>query len=84
LDFFLVLGKGGRFCVCHVGTDRDGLFLLHVQDLKDYMRQAGEVTYADAHTQRRNEGYVYFNNNNYYYLYQRFTILSLFSVMQGC
>lgn len=63
----LVLGKGGRFCVCHVGTDRDGLFLLHVQDLKDYMRQAGEVTYADAHKQRRNEGYVYFNNNNYYY-----------------
>jgi len=28
------------------------------QDLKDYMRQAGEVTYADAHKQRRNEGYV--------------------------
>lgn len=27
-----------------------------VQDLKDYMRQAGEVTYADAHKQRRNEG----------------------------
>uniref|UniRef100_A0A1B0CQ53 Uncharacterized protein n=1 Tax=Lutzomyia longipalpis TaxID=7200 RepID=A0A1B0CQ53_LUTLO len=25
-------------------------------DLKDYMRQAGEVTYADAHKQRRNEG----------------------------
>lgn len=22
------------------------------------MRQAGEVTYADAHKQRRNEGYV--------------------------
>ncbi|KAJ8926845.1 hypothetical protein NQ314_020696 [Rhamnusium bicolor] len=28
------------------------------QDLKDYMRQAGVVTYADAHKQRRNEGYV--------------------------
>lgn len=27
-----------------------------LQDLKDYMRQAGEVTYADAHKQRRNEG----------------------------
>lgn len=27
-----------------------------IQDLKDYMRQAGEVTYADAHKQRRNEG----------------------------
>lgn len=26
------------------------------QDLKDYMRQAGEVTYADAHKQHRNEG----------------------------
>lgn len=30
-----------------------------MQDLKDYMRQAGEVTYADAHKQRRNEGYGY-------------------------
>lgn len=29
---------------------------LSLQDLKDYMRQAGEVTYADAHKQRRNEG----------------------------
>lgn len=28
------------------------------QDLKDYMRQAGEVTYADAHKQHRNEGYI--------------------------
>lgn len=27
-----------------------------LQDLKDYMRQAGEVTYADAHKQHRNEG----------------------------
>lgn len=26
------------------------------QDLKDFMRQAGEVTYADAHKQRKNEG----------------------------
>lgn len=29
---------------------------LNVQDLKDYMRQAGEVTYADAHKQKKNEG----------------------------
>lgn len=29
-----------------------------LKDLKDYMRQAGEVTYADAHKQHRNEGYV--------------------------
>ncbi|KAJ8975677.1 hypothetical protein NQ317_019632 [Molorchus minor] len=28
------------------------------QDLKDYMRQAGEVTFADAHKQRRNEGFA--------------------------
>ena len=28
------------------------------QDLKDYMRQAGEVTYADAHKHHRGEGYV--------------------------
>ena len=32
------------------------------QDLKDYMRQAGEVTYADAHKQNRNEGVVEFAN----------------------
>jgi len=30
------------------------------QDLKDFMRKAGEVTYADAHKQRRNEGVVEF------------------------
>ncbi|KAK3092734.1 hypothetical protein FSP39_006716 [Pinctada imbricata] len=30
------------------------------QDLKDYMRQAGEVTFADAHKQHRNEGVVEF------------------------
>jgi len=26
------------------------------QDLKDFMRQAGEVSYADAHKERKNEG----------------------------
>ncbi|ENN71336.1 hypothetical protein YQE_11951, partial [Dendroctonus ponderosae] len=30
------------------------------QDLKDYMRQAGEVTYADAHREHKNEGVVEF------------------------
>merc|ERR1711963_961265 len=30
------------------------------QDLKDYMRQAGEVTYADAHKKHRNEGVIEF------------------------
>ncbi|XP_050305136.1 serine-arginine protein 55 [Anthonomus grandis grandis] len=30
------------------------------QDLKDYMRQAGEVTYADAHRDHKNEGVVEF------------------------
>ena len=29
------------------------------KDLKDYMRQAGEVTYADAHKRHRNEGWGY-------------------------
>ena len=32
------------------------LLLPFLQDLKDFMRQAGEVTYADAHKYRRNEG----------------------------
>ena len=31
-----------------------------LQDLKDYMRQAGEVTYADAHNEVRGEGIVEF------------------------
>lgn len=30
------------------------------QDLKDYLREAGEVTYADAHKHRKNEGVVDF------------------------
>lgn len=30
------------------------------QDLKDYLRQAGEVTYADAHRERKNQGVVEF------------------------
>ncbi|XP_014277146.1 serine-arginine protein 55 isoform X1 [Halyomorpha halys] len=34
------------------------------QDLKDYMRQAGEVTYADAHKDRRNEGVVEFASHS--------------------
>jgi len=34
------------------------------QDLKDYMRQAGEVTYADAHKTRRNEGVVEFASSS--------------------
>lgn len=34
----------------------DGKRFIDLQDLKDYMRQAGEVTYADAHKQHRNEG----------------------------
>ncbi|KAJ8928204.1 hypothetical protein NQ314_019267 [Rhamnusium bicolor] len=34
------------------------------QDLKDYMRKAGEVTYADAHKQAPNEGVVEFASYN--------------------
>lgn len=30
-----------------------------LKDLKDFMRQAGEVTYADAHKRERNMGYVF-------------------------
>lgn len=33
-----------RICICSA------------KDLKDYMRQAGEVTYADAHKRHKNEG----------------------------
>lgn len=29
---------------------------LKPQDLKDFMRQAGEITFADAHKQRVGEG----------------------------
>jgi hypothetical protein len=65
-------------------TDYDALFLLHVQDLKDYMRQAGEVTYADAHKQRRNEGYVYSNYSSFWCFYYYFTNYISFSLFQGC
>uniref|UniRef100_A0A5S6QW24 RRM domain-containing protein n=1 Tax=Trichuris muris TaxID=70415 RepID=A0A5S6QW24_TRIMR len=34
------------------------------QDLKDFMRQAGEVTYADAHRAARNEGVVCFTSHS--------------------
>lgn len=34
------------------------------QDLKDYVRTAGEVTYCDAHKQRRNEGVVEFASSS--------------------
>ena len=34
------------------------------QDLKDYMREAGEVSYADAHRPRRNEGVVEFTSSS--------------------
>ena len=32
------------------------------QDLKDFMRQAGEVTYADAHKECTNEGFIEFRS----------------------
>uniref|UniRef100_A0A8C2WAA0 Serine and arginine rich splicing factor 6a n=1 Tax=Cyclopterus lumpus TaxID=8103 RepID=A0A8C2WAA0_CYCLU len=34
------------------------------QDLKDFMRQAGEVTYADAHKERTNEGVIEFRSQS--------------------
>nr|XP_061806769.1 serine and arginine rich splicing factor 5b [Nerophis lumbriciformis] len=34
------------------------------QDLKDFMRQAGEVTFADAHRPKLNEGVVEFASNS--------------------
>ncbi len=40
--------------------DINRLIIDFSQDLKDYMRKAGEVTYADAHKTRRNEGCVEF------------------------
>ena len=29
-----------------------------LKDLKDFMRQAGDITYADAHKTRVGEGYI--------------------------
>uniref|UniRef100_A0A2K6UVC3 RRM domain-containing protein n=1 Tax=Saimiri boliviensis boliviensis TaxID=39432 RepID=A0A2K6UVC3_SAIBB len=34
------------------------------QDLKDFMRQAGEVTYADAHKERKNESVIEFRSGS--------------------
>lgn len=55
-----MMGKGwlGFFSFAAPGFT----FYFLLKDLKDYMRQAGEVTYADAHKQRRNEGYVFIHN----------------------
>lgn len=44
--------KSTAFCYFDYFT----YFMWLSQDLKDFMRQAGEVTYADAHKQRKNEG----------------------------
>ena len=41
--------------VCSSVCLRSSLCCL-VKDLKDFMRQAGEITYADAHKQRVGEG----------------------------
>lgn len=32
------------------------MLIVDVQDLKDLMRKAGDVTYANAHKDKRNEG----------------------------
>lgn len=40
-------------------SDNQDLFntqLMLLKDLKDYLRQAGEVTYADAHKETKNQG----------------------------
>ncbi|MEE6517286.1 hypothetical protein FKM82_027396 [Ascaphus truei] len=34
------------------------------QDLKDFMRQAGEVTFADAHQRRQSEGVIEFRSQS--------------------
>ena len=36
------------------------IFLFFLQDLKDYFRSAGEITYTNAHTPRQGEGIVEF------------------------
>lgn len=43
-------------------SDKENALKLNllVSSLKDYMRQAGEVTYADTHKGRRNEGVIEF------------------------
>ena len=41
------------YCTCSVTCTH-----CEWQDLKDFMRQAGEVTYADAHKEHKNEGSV--------------------------
>merc|ERR1719228_2303098 len=50
-------------CPSHKDSAQDFLmpfFLVVSEDLKDLMRKAGDVTYADAHKDRRNEGVVEF------------------------
>jgi len=40
------------------------MLIFRYQDLKDHFRQVGEVSYADAHKMRRNEGCVEFANRS--------------------
>lgn len=39
------------------------VLIINIQDLKDLMRNAGEVTYADAHKKVRNEAYIFCLNS---------------------
>ena len=47
-----------KFCYSSQWLWKLVMLALVWQDLKDYMRQAGEVVYADAHRIRPNEGFV--------------------------
>ncbi|MGH0167471.1 UNVERIFIED_CONTAM: hypothetical protein FKN15_052912 [Acipenser sinensis] len=71
-------GSGGGYSRSRVGRDKYGppvrteyrLVVENLssrcswQDLKDFMRQAGEVTYADAHKERTNEGVIEFRSHS--------------------
>ena len=54
------IARYGRGCVTIAlrawSTGLPGMLYGVLQDLKDFMRSAGEITYADAHKQRVGEG----------------------------
>ena len=41
---------------CAIGRSLLQIVLNELQDLKDFMRSAGEITFADAHKQRVGDG----------------------------
>lgn len=52
----IILGE----CLLRFNSVHKFCFYLYSQDLKDYLNRVGEVCFADAHKEHKNEGYALF------------------------